>query len=154
MNHDVQAHLTAAGERRREAILEELVGRLHARRRRRRIVRHGVAVIVLVAAVAAAFRLTRPGTTAPPQGGLAHHGEGGPGAQEAAGGVEIVLVRTDPSIVDRCRVEPAREAELIGDEELIRTLEALGRPAGIVRSGGRAWLAETLPPPDRKSDAS
>ena len=40
----------------------------------------------------------------------------------------ITVVRDDPGALDRAR---------IGDEELIALLRAAGRPAGIVRSGGK-----------------
>ncbi|HVZ93523.1 MAG TPA: hypothetical protein VG797_03335 [Phycisphaerales bacterium] len=159
---DAPARLSAEGRRRREAMLGELVGEL-SRTRRRRVVRAqltaGALAIVLVGlafmtvsrgpvkiATVTPLIETAPGTVAQ--------------ATTIAG---TRFVKTDPTVVERWAVKGGfemakyetrrHEAEpivrFIGDEELLDTLAAMGRPAGIVRMEGRVWLTAAVTDAER-----
>ncbi len=54
----------------------------------------------------------------------------------------VTYVRTDPTIVDRLRVDPStpRRWTTIGDRDLLDGLAAAGQPAGLIHVEGRVLL--------------
>ena len=58
--------------------------------------------------------------------------------------LQIVRVRTDSRAADRLRASVASSATHISDDDLLATLAALDRPAGMVRSDNRVWLTRAV----------
>lgn len=110
------------------ALLPQLLQAL--RRRTRRARRRRLAVAALVAAAPTcwlAWLLTGP--------------RGGAPATPVAAPTWIV-VRDDPGVLARCAVaNVVRPAWFVGDDELQVLLGDAARPAGIVRAGGRVFVA-------------
>jgi hypothetical protein len=139
--------LSEAGRTRQAAMLNELksaMAALHRRRRIRRRVAAALAVIVLGAAavtVPGTRSTSRPesGVTTGPDSGLrppvADSGQQRRAAAAAQRVVDFAVVQTDPTILERYAAHPppVAEIEYIGDDRLIQTLAAIGRPAGLIR---------------------
>lgn len=137
--------LSARGERRREEILGTLQRAMTARRRRRSGIRAAGAVgaIVLVVGAAAVLasrtvRTSGSGTHGP----IATGTEGTAKADRSSG--MITLVRDDPGILDRVVVPRVAAVAVIDDDELALLLDEAGRPSGLVRTGGRVYLAADI----------
>lgn len=138
--------LSPEGERRREAILRDVslrLPRIVARRRARRRAVTGSLAIALVLTVGAATLLLR--TPSRPVGA--------PPIVEApalvAPLIDYAVVRTgpiDPSIYVKENPD-AINAMVISDDELLRELAAMGRPAGLIRMNGRVRLSRDVVDP-------
>lgn len=156
--------LTQAGRERRDAMLGELttyMGRVHRARKMRR--RAGAIALVLalsaVIAVAALSGGRRPASQAVPIARNVGPGTNGAVADDVAPidvpAVRIAVVRSDASIVEKYRTEvtqySAMRVQRLSDDDLLRQLDALGRPAGLIRMEGRTWLTADVSdstPPD------
>jgi hypothetical protein len=64
-----------------------------------------------------------------------------PGDMPAA---RITIVHTDRTVLSRYAAAPPSRVRLLDDEALLDDLAAIGRPAGLIRSGGRAWLTANV----------
>lgn len=159
MTEDTQP-LSRIGQARRGAMLGELteyMQRVHgARRRRRRVgAACGVAVVVFGLAVLALSgtpaRNDPPGRGDSPLAGRDHtvsqpdsSVDGDVPAPRDGVGCVIRIVQTDPAVLERYRARPAARAILLDDQELLATLAAMNRPAGLIRYQGRAWLTASV----------
>ena len=130
--HDQPDTLTPAGAARRDAMLAALRAEVPraaaARRARRRAVRTAfVMTLVGVAALLALPRRVTPPAT--------------PIAQAPAPGWSVV--QTDTSAAARLTVHSRADwsGVIVGDDELLLELEEMGRPAGLIRTGGKAWIS-------------
>jgi hypothetical protein len=134
MNEQDRSSLSEAGRARREAMLGELVGQMQRLHHRRRVQRTAAAsacmVVLLIGLSLLAMPARRPGADSPPM----------VVAPKPAPGISIEIVRTDPSILQRFAVRTTSRAILLDDEALLDELVAMGRPAGLIRSGDRVWL--------------
>jgi len=146
--------LSPAGRARRSAMLADLLGAmqtLHRRRRaQRRIVTAASCACILVAAVLLAAPLLNSRSVAP-ENDLRVENIPGPAplpAPELVNSVPhpplIVRITTDPAILDRYRADPPRIVQRVGDEELLRTLAAIDRPAGLIRIGEEVRLTSPV----------
>lgn len=134
------------------ALLSEL-----ERTRRRRTTRARIAAASTAAAVIAlaliGAHLTLPGARTPPLITVNVATPAQPG---------YTIVRTDPSILERLsvRTDPAAliaattpaphsttTVEILSDRQLLDLLTSVGRPAGLIRSGGRTWLTRDVTDP-------
>jgi len=149
--------LSSEGRERRDAILRDVSARLpgiaSARRRRRRSVAGGAAVALLLV-VGGAVVLTmqqRPAnqpTLTPPNVAAPE----APPVNETPS-IDFQIVRTndeiDPTMIVRTDPE-AINAMVVSDEELLRTLAEMGRPAGLIRMNGQVRLTrDVVDPPER-----
>ncbi len=125
MMNDESTTLSEAGSARRGEILGLARGALRRRTAWRRARNGGGALAVAALAAGAAVYSLRP----------AAHTGGTEIAREESSGAAIVVVRTDPGILDRVTVS---------DEELLRLLNEAGED-GLVRVGGRTMLASEIP---------
>ncbi len=129
------APLSAEGEARRDAMLAGLlahVPRAAAARRRRRTAVRGAGATLAAALVVWVWT---PGG-APTRSSVA------PPASA------IVRVATDPGVL--ARLAPTTGGvvvERVSDDELLRTLSAIGRPVGLVRDGDRVALTAEVADP-------
>jgi hypothetical protein len=144
--------LSQGGAARREAILADLqseMSRLHrTRNARRRTVSLAVPALMLLALIwlyrtqqsapnAPLTTRSQPSTPPVPR----------PFQAMASGhmpALQIVRVRTDSRAADRLRASVASSATHISDDDLLATLAALDRPAGMVRSDNRVWLTRAV----------
>jgi hypothetical protein len=126
---------------RKEEILEQLqveAPRAAIRRSRRRRV---VASTLSLAVVATLIALWPGGASnAPPTAPIAA------APAPATPKLDIAMVPTDSGIAERLRLDVSRhpDVEIIDDAELVRTLTALGRPAGVARMGSQAILTTNV----------
>lgn len=150
--HDFeQQRLSPEGERRREEILREVSGRLPAiaarRRAKRRAAAGTLAVLLLVCAAVVWMIPTSPGPTPTP-----------------TSAPQVVLIEptieydplidyavvesspVDPSVYVRTDTESIN-AMVITDDELLRELAAIGRPAGLIRMNGQVRLTRDVVDP-------
>jgi hypothetical protein len=148
IDREASMKLTPAGAARREAMLTELLGdlgRVHrARRVRRRAAVAASLAIVLTGATWAGMRAwlmpassnrsiviaPRSTESAPLEGG------------EIRPLIEIV--HTDPGVLDRYRLRTTLRVERVDDAGLIRALEEIDRPAGLVRIDGEVRLTAAV----------
>ena len=152
MTHEHQQHrLSPEGERRREAILHEVSGRLPAIARRRRAKRRaaaGTLAVLLLAGAAVVWMIptaptpTPAPTTAPQVVLIEPDIEYDPLIDYAV--VESSPV--DPSVYVRTDTESIN-AMVITDDELLRELAAIGRPAGLIRMNGQVRLTRDVVDP-------
>ncbi len=132
-----RVELSPAGRARREAMLEELLaavgGELRRKRRRRRVAGIACLLLFLCGGAWMAISLTNSGASRQfDRGSIAGHTVTGP---------IIVRVDTNPQVIDRYRAaQPRRLVERVNDEELLRALTAIDRPAGLVRIGDEVRL--------------
>jgi hypothetical protein len=143
MNAPRNEGLTPAGAARRDAMLDELTGYMNRVHRSRRIRRRGVAAALLFAVAAAVAYLALPGQPTPVHQPITSNPLHSP-VESSAPPVRIAVVRTDPDIVNKYRASAPETSvvriERLDDDELLRRLDAMGRSAGLVRMGGKAWL--------------
>lgn len=148
-------NLSAAGRRRRQAMLGELLDDLGTLRRTRAERRRMAMSGAVVAGVGAAVLLSIVGRGPMSPGPRPRGWPVGTGMIATAPQAPGVLAVTDPSISGRWCVRTDPDAlrrysgaapvgavivEAIDDRSLVNELEAIGRPAGLIRSGGRVWL--------------
>lgn len=164
MSHDLNQsmldihpiELSSIGQARRAAMLGDLVNAMQTVHRRRRARRRAVAAASGACLLAAAALLAAPllnSRSAPPAGELLVARPEAPlrGPAVSPGDAasirpRIVRIATDPTILDRYRPDPPRIVRRVGDEELLRALAAIDRPAGLIRVGDVVRL--TLPVTD------
>ena len=104
---------------RRETMLGELVDTMHRHHRRRRIRRRiGAAAVLALVAAGGAWIVRAP----EPAGTVQLAGAPGPRVVVVTGNRRTGLVK------------------VIDDDELVRRLAEIDRPAGMIRSEGRVWL--------------
>lgn len=152
----VDIELTPVGQRRREAMLEELIRTMRTVHRRRWI-RRGLAFASLPAlalgAVAALWLARNEVKPSAPL--LVHQNDAPKVASPRRSASTIVRVQSDPSLLERYRAASRHHAIVLDDDSLLAALDALNRPAGIIRTASGAWLtrpvaddATGLAPPD------
>jgi len=136
--------LSAEGDARREAMLRGLKEVVLRRRFRRRAARR-TAVAALLAAPVAAFLLR----AAWPERERHAPGEAMVASPPAAlslrlENARLEVVRTPPPPLERylARPSPPDPATYLDDKALLSLLARSGRPAGLVRVGGRVFLTE------------
>jgi hypothetical protein len=140
--------LSLAGKTRRDTMLDELVEVMkhthHRRRIRRRVVAGGgcVSVLLLLWVFWPAVRPAERATTA--EGPAAQPNRAVTSPRDDLSLRYTRLVDTDPTVVDRCRVEPESTVDRIDDRMLVETLASIGRPAGLIRYGGRVLLTHAV----------
>ncbi len=125
--------LSPAGLARRSAMLEALraeVPRAAAARRARRRAIRTVAVLALVGVVAL---LALPRRAAPPA----------PIAMAPPPQPGWSVLSTDPTAASRLIVHSRQDwsGVVVGDDELLLELEEMGRPAGLIRTGGKVFVS-------------
>jgi hypothetical protein len=132
MNPDRLESLSKAGGRRRDQMLGELTAAMRVLHTRRRTRRRAILVtgLALVATSALALALLQPTGPEPTLASPAT--------------TKIVIVRTDPTVLDRYAVRPLASTIIIDDDMLLTTLAQIERPAGLVRAHDRAWLTREV----------
>jgi hypothetical protein len=134
MNEHDRSALSDAGRARREAMLDELVvqmQRLHRRRRAQRTAAASACMVALIIGLSLLAMPARgPAIDTPP---IVQ-------ARQPARETSIEIVRTDPSVLERFAARTTSRAVFLDDEALLDELAAMGRPAGLIRSGDRVWL--------------
>lgn len=135
--------LSAAGEARREAMLEELLTDMAGVRRRRRAVRMAARGGAVTLMLAAAVMLWSPGGSqrvVVDRQDVPAVGEMGGGGAAKEPGVSVVF-HTDETVVQRMAAAPRPLIERVDDAGLMATLREIGRPAGLIRMGARVALS-------------
>jgi hypothetical protein len=146
-------HLSEQGAARRDAILHDLIGTMQIIHRRRRIRRRAVltGLPLLLVGLAIAWIRLAPATvgrsTSSPS--IAQTDRTAPADTPEPARTANVLaimefVQTDPEIVARMSVPPGSAAEILSDQQLVASLAAMDRPAGLIRNAGRAWLTRSV----------
>lgn len=126
--------LSPAGAARRDAMLAALRAEVPraaaARRARRRAVR--AAAVTFIVGVIAILALPRRTSVPPP-----------PVVEATAPPPAWTLVRTDVTAASRLTVHSRADwsGVIVNDDELLLELEEMGRPAGIIRTGGKTWIS-------------
>ena len=162
--------LSKEGERRRDAMLRDLTaqmpGIIAGRRRRRRAMAGGVAMaLVLTGGVVITLMANTTGNPAPVSAPAPVIVEAPVEAPvepvepvelvDVAGApvevrplVDFAIVRTsgvvDPSIIYVRTDVDAINAMILSDDELLRELAAMGRPAGLIRMNGEVRLTRDV----------
>ncbi len=138
--HDHLEPLSADGEARRDAMLGPLRGEVARSAKRRRIKRRTawgakiVAPLVVILGIINRSNNT-PAPISPPEDVQ----------QAAAPGWEAV--ETDPAAAARITMRSRTDwaGVIVNDDELLLELEEMGRPAGLIRMGGKAWISGVTP---------
>jgi len=145
MELERRTQLSESGQRRRDAMLEDLIGVMHDHHERRRTRRNvitfsAVATLVLgtVYLVASASSVSPASPAQLAQLDSTHEVEAVPSM------VRIARVETEPGIADRYRAEPTNTVLLIDDTELLETLQLVDRPAGLVRMGDEVFVTASV----------
>ncbi len=140
-------------ERMKADLAPEVTRSAGRRRARRRVFQGGAAALALVGALSLALLVQ--GRPRGPNGGesaTVAHGEEAPAANEPASVLDFAIVETDRTasqgLIIREVVDPA--PYVMDDQELLRTLAAMGRPTGLVRTEGRVWLTEDVTDAERR----
>ena len=151
--------LSKEGERRRDAMLRDLLaqapGIIARRRRRRRAQAGGVAMaLVLTGGIVITVMVNSTGNPAPVSAPAPVIVEAPVEAPIEAPPVErkplidFAIVRTsgvvDPSIIYVRTDVDAINAMILSDDELLRELAAMGRPAGLIRMNGEVRLTRDV----------
>lgn len=139
--------LSSAGLARREVMLGELVGVMKRTHRGRRVRRRLLATGGGVCLVFLLIRLALLGASDPSD--PARIAENPTGSSEVVYPAEApsrpasitVIVKTDASILERCRAEPTQRIVRMDDSMLLETLASINRPAGLIRYGGQTRLS-------------
>jgi hypothetical protein len=123
MNEACLAHeLSAAAAARRDAMLPGLLLAVRRRRHRRRLLQASAALLLVALGAWALVPAPRP---APPAAVSAW-----------------TVVHDDPNVLARCAVANRTRPEwFVDDAGLAALLAASGRPAGLVRCGGRVCVS-------------
>lgn len=138
--------LSPEGESRRDAILREVSAQLPviaARRRRRKRAAVGGGALALVLAVSAAVVMVSNLRLAPP---IAPPVVEAP-TESADPLIDFAVVLTsdeiDPSLYVRTDLD-AINSMVISDDELLRELAQMGRPAGLIKMNGEVRLSRDV----------
>ncbi len=140
-----QDRLSPEGEFRREAILRDLTAQLPTivarRRRRKRVVAGSCAVALLLVVGAVVVQMVNLPASVPAPVIVETP------AEPAETLIDFAIVRTsesiDPSIYVRVDND-AINAMVISDDELLRELAQMGRPAGLIRMNGEVRLTRNV----------
>lgn len=170
MNDPMGDKLSAMGQSRRQAMLDELVESMDTLHRRRRVRRRVGSAVGFSIAVCALVVFGGPSIfrNAPSQvvdnRPASPDGVGGDATNPPPGRGGIEIIRTRPEIVARYapqlslsahvqRVASHRTSvvEVIGDKMLLKVLAQMDRPAGLIRADGKVWL--TAPVTDAELEA-
>ena len=148
MNEQQCEPLSPAGIARREAMLEELVEVVkrtrRVRRRRRQVLALGGCVSLLLALIWVGLPGASGPRDAPPIAQQTPEAQ-----QEVAPAPEVpqrhlcvtTVVQTDPSVLERYRVQATSRVVHMNDQMLLATLASINRPAGLIRFGDRVRLS-------------
>lgn len=119
-----------------DALRAEVPRAAAARRARRRTLRAAAAIGI----VGAVSILALPRRAPIPQA---------PMWQLAAPAPAWTLVRTDETAASRLTVHSRADwsGVIVNDDELLLELEEMGRPAGLIRTGGKTWISGLETPP-------
>lgn len=133
--------LSPAGAVRRDAMLSALRAEVPRAAASRRALRRASLAAATLAAGAAAWLVLQPAPTVPPAPIAIQNTQSTP---------TITLVRTDPSAAARLTVHSRADwsGVIVSDDELLLELEEMGRPAGLIRTGGKAWISALGTPAD------
>lgn len=123
--------LSAAGQKRRQHMLEVLDQAMHRRNQRRIVVRAAVASTPIVALVL--LLMPRHAPLPSPS-----HPRVSPAASL------ISVIETDPGIADRLATPSASLVTIVNDAELRVLLAASGRESGFARAGSHFILAQDV----------
>lgn len=161
MIDDVNSVLSAKGTQRRSRMLAELqsdMRRVHRARRIRRRATATLATAMVMALVVLPWQFRKhpssngtreiaaePTTSEPINASPLLP----PGASAM-----ILRVQTDPTVLDRYRAASRPRAVALDDEALLVALADLNRPAGLIRSEGRAWLTAAVADPPSNNSGS
>jgi hypothetical protein len=141
--------LSDEGQRRRNAMLPELIVEMRSvHRSRRRRKRVGGAVAVMAFIFGAVLWWTQMPPTPPRQSEntVVKHAPQllNPPVNVSDGGT-IKRVQSDAGITERYRVTSSHHAVIILDDDgLLLTLQQINRPSGLVRSLTRTWLTNPV----------
>ncbi len=146
--------LSSAGQRRRDAMLDELVSTMHRTHRIRRVRRATLAsagmilLIISLSMIALPDRSPSSGErsfASQPQANDAT--QGNVPSQSPESRLASFIVRTDPTILDRVTITPASHVAYLDDDELLRELAAINRPAGMIRTAAGVRLTVDVTDP-------
>ncbi|MCP4590693.1 MAG: hypothetical protein GY842_08110 [bacterium] len=147
MSDPVSEPLSPAGLDRKETMLDELCAAVRethrARRRRRRFVAAGGSFCLILALAWLGWSVS----VIPSDGGMIakvpitdrHSHE-----VLTVPRPSIIRVATDPTVLERYRARSTAVVERIDDRILLNTLASIGRPAGLIRYGGRIRLTAAV----------
>jgi hypothetical protein len=146
---DFEPPLSPTGEDRRRRILDLAVNAARRRRLRRRVGRgSSLAVVIALIASGVWWHAQRLNVSSP--SAVAGRSKLMPTPRRmvlpATRPIEdrgVTFVVTDPTILDRLRIDPATNPprwRSIGDRELLADLAAAGKPAGMIRLKDRVVL--------------
>ena len=139
MIDETNERLSAQGRARRDVMLDHLIGEMAGVHRRRRIRKAAIsstgAVLVVVGLIRFANLDPANNTVTLNQQSLERTASVQPGAST------IMHVQTDPNVVERFSAAPTPVIVRINDAQLIETLVAIGRPAGLIQVGERVALS-------------
>jgi len=127
--------LSPNGQRRREVILAAALRQAGRRRRRRQLTRATIICAALATALPFLLPLMRPRRPAPSVVCVL------PEPRRAIGGIVITRIQTEPGIADRLSIPPVPPHwHRLSDDELLRQLQAAGRPAALASIQGHEML--------------
>jgi len=153
--------LSETGQQRRDQMLPQLKGAmhdLHRQRRRNRRTALAVVPILIIALGAIWWRTSSAPTSSPPTPIAIDIDPPTPFTPPIPAPRQVLLVDrivTDPTILDRFKVNDHASIEIIDDTSLLALLAEMDRPTGLIATGGEVRLtrnvADTLaasPPPE------
>ena len=150
MNDPQPEVLSPAGLARREAMLDELVEVVKRTRRTRRLRRRMLATGGCAALILMLIWLGLPGafvhTEAPQFAEDIPSRPTGAAPDESAKrrAPVTVLIKTDPTVVERYRAGPTGRIVQMDDRMLLESLAAIDRPAGLIRFGDQVRLSAAV----------
>ena len=150
MNDPQPEVLSPTGLARREAMLDELVEVVKRTRRTRRMRRRMLATGGCAALILMVIWLGVPGafvrTDAPQFAEDSHSRPTGaaPDVPAKRRASVTVVIKTDPTVVERCRARPTGRIVQMDDRMLLETLAAIDRPAGLIRFGDQIRLSAAV----------
>ena len=150
MSDELNDFLSAAGEVRREEILQLACRAVRSHRRRRTVGRVVMAVIAITLIVAA---LPRPRHVSTPKLAvrpivkqLDQPTTTSTQPQPLVKQIVITRVKNDPVLLARLRIPPGQPTwETLSDDGLLRSLNEAGRPAGLAYVGGHTMILFRTP---------
>jgi len=143
--------LSAAGAARRERMMGEVSRAAGARRARRTTVKAAGALVLLCAAGGAVWIAATGGNVG---GGTREVADALPGRGAPVREMEVPapegrvvrvrVVTNEPGIVARYAAAPVERVASMDDAELMRLMKEMGKPTGIVRTGGKVMLTAEM----------
>ena len=148
-----ETHLSESGARRREEMLPRMLDEAGRLRRRRQTVRAGGAALACALLLGVFLRFNPLPGLLPEEGAAPREIVENPrtpavesprddAAPQPTPHKFVQIVETDPSLLAKYLLPMANESRvrILSDDALLAELAALGRPSGLVRSGGRVWV--------------